>query len=339
MTNALFEIRNLKHCYKERVVLEEESFDLYPGTITGITGPNGSGKSTLINILGLIIKPTEGTLRFMGEQVAPFSEIARERIATLTQDSTLLKRNVFENVAYGLMIRKDTNDLEKRVAESLEAVGLSFSSFACRSVKALSGGEARRVALAARLILKPRMLLLDEPTAHVDEHSNTMIRRAVLHARERWGTTLVISSHDREWLESICDRTITVFNGCLFKEERLNILTGPFEKRGDYGYKIGINPGDCNIPVPMSPDLNNSAILPASALYLALESSRIPDNAISFKSRIIGVSLSRSKEHLYVSLSCADCCLVSIIDSSEAGSFIPGQTVNAYYDPAALSLR
>lgn len=185
MTKALIEVRNLKHCYKDRIVLEEENLDLNPGTITGITGPNGSGKSTLINILGLIIKPTEGTLRFMGEQVAPFSEIARERIATLTQDSTLLKRNVSENVAYGLMVRKDTNDLEKRVAESLESVGLSFSSFARRSVKALSGGEARRVALAARLILKPQMLLLDEPTAHVDEHSSTMILRAVLHAREQ----------------------------------------------------------------------------------------------------------------------------------------------------------
>lgn len=339
MTNALIEVRNLKHCYKDRIVLEEENLDLYPGTITGITGPNGSGKSTLINILGLIIKPTEGTLRFMGEQVVPFSEIARERIATLTQDSTLLKRNVSENVAYGLMIRKDTNDLEKRVAESLEAVGLSFSSFARRSVKALSGGEARRVALAARLILKPLMLLLDEPTAHVDEHSSTMILRAVLHAREQWGTTLVISSHDREWLESISDRTITAFNGRLFKEGRINILTGPFEKRGNSWYKVGVTSCDCNIPVPMSPDRNRSAIIPASALYLAHDSSRIPDNAMIFKPRIAGISLSRNKEHLYVSLSGSDCCLVSIINSSEAGSFIPGQIVYAYYDPADLSFR
>lgn len=339
MTNALFEIRNLRHCYKDRIVLEEESFDLYPGTITGITGPNGSGKSTLINILGLIIKPTEGTLRFMGEQVAPFSDIARERIATLTQDSTLLKRNVFENVAYGLMIRKDTNDLEKRVAESLEAVSLPFSSFARRSVKALSGGESRRVALAARLILKPQMLLLDEPTAHVDEHSNTMIRRAVLHAREWWGTTLVISSHDREWLENISDRTITVFNGRLFKEERINILTGPFEKRGEFWYKVSINSDDNHVPVTMPPARNSSAIIPASAIYLTHDPSRIPDNVLTFKRMVTGVSLSRKKEHLYVALSCSDCCLVSIIDSSEAGSFAPGQNVYAYYDPAGLSFR
>jgi tungstate transport system ATP-binding protein len=166
-----------------------------------------------------------------------------------------------------------------------------------------------------------------------------MILRAVLHAKERWGTTLVISSHDREWLERISDRTVTVFNGRLFKEDRINILTGPFEKRGDYWYKEGAPLGDYDIPVPMSPECNSSAIIPASALNLAHDSSRIPDNAISFKSRITGVALSRSKEHLYVSLFSSDCCLISTIDSSEAGIFTPGQIVCVYYDPANLTLR
>lgn len=339
MTNALLEIRNLKHRYKDRTVLEEESFDFYPGTITGITGPNGSGKSTLINILGLITKPTEGTLKFMGEPVARFSGLARGRIATLTQDSTLLKRNVAENVAYGLMVRKDTENLSKRVDEALEAVGLLPSSFVNRSIKALSGGEARRVALAARLILKPPVLLLDEPTAHVDEHSNAMIRRAVLHAREQWGTTLVISSHDREWLESISDRTITVFNGRLFKEERINILTGPFESSGAFWYKFCDSSGDFNIPIPMPPDQISSAIIPASALYLTHDSNRIPGNVFIFKPRITGISLSRNREHLFVTLTCSDCFLVSMLEPSDAGSFIPGQIVYAYYDPTAVSFR
>jgi tungstate transport system ATP-binding protein len=336
----LFEVRNLKHVYKGRTVLEEERLDLYPETITGIAGPNGSGKSTLINILGLIIKPSQGTLRFLGDPVGPFSAKARGKIATLPQEPVLLKRRVRDNVAYGLLAGKDTDNLDKRVYEALEAVGLSPASFAGRSAGALSGGEVRRVALAARLALKPRFLLLDEPTAHVDDHSCAMVRQAVLKARQQWKTTFLIASHDREWLESISDQTLTAFNGCLYKEERVNILSGPWKQNGEFWIRVCESPDHEGIPVPRPPDLDQStAILPASALRIMKDKCGIPGARPWFRAEITGMTLSRSREHLFLFLSSGDSRLVCQVPPADAGSLSPGQSVYACYDPSRLSFR
>ncbi len=339
MTGALFEIRRLVHRYKDRTVLEEEFLDLEAGTITGISGPNGGGKSTLINILGLIVKPFQGTLTFKGEKVEPFSPVARGRIATLTQDASLLSRSVEENVSYGLRAIQHAKDRKARVGSALEAVGLAPSRFLGRSVKALSGGEARRVALAARLALRPDILLLDEPTAHVDEHSNAMIRRAVLHAREAWGTTLLISSHDREWLESISDRTLTVFSGRIFKEERVNILAVPYDYETET-HKFGgtvdefLNPLSCPPPSGCF-----SAILPASALHLSHDPDGIPADAVRFHSTVSGVFLSNKNKMLYATLLFRDTPLSARITASQAGTITPGQAIYAYYHPSDLSFR
>jgi tungstate transport system ATP-binding protein len=92
-------------------------------------------------------------------------------------------------------------------------LGLDPDTFARRQWDELSGGEAQRVALAARLVLNPRVLLLDEPTASVDARSSELIRSASLRARNDWGTTLVIASHDREWLYDVCDEVLHLFKG------------------------------------------------------------------------------------------------------------------------------
>lgn len=335
MTGVLFEIRDLIHRYNGRIVLEEPFLALESGTITGISGPNGSGKSTLINIMGLIIKPSQGTLTFNGEKVEPFSHRAKGRIATLTQDASLLNRSVGDNVAFGLMEIRNRKNRSKRVNEALEAVGLS-SSFVERNAKTLSGGEARRVALAARLAMRPEVLLLDEPTAHVDEHSNAMIRRAVLQARDMWSTTLLISSHDREWLESISDQAFTVFKGRIYKEERINILTVSFEKKRE-SLENPCPENDNRLPLPPVPESGlTSAILPASALHLAIEPGPIPPHAMRFNTMVVGMFFSARGHRLYATLASHDTLLSSLVPPSKAGVFKPGQSVYAFYDPRDL---
>jgi tungstate transport system ATP-binding protein len=101
------------------------------------------------------------------------------------------------------------------VRRALEKVGLDPTRFSQRSWRELSGGEAQRVALAARLVLKPKVLLLDEPTANVDRESSELILRAVLDARNQWGTTLIIISHQLTWLRQIADHILALDYGRL----------------------------------------------------------------------------------------------------------------------------
>ncbi|MBU1341299.1 MAG: ATP-binding cassette domain-containing protein [Proteobacteria bacterium] len=228
-----YHLNDIRHYYGDTKVLEIDTLKIEESSITGLIGPNGSGKTTLLKLLAFAVKPTRGIILYKGRPEVPFSPAIRSKVTLLTQKPYLLKRTVFENVAYGLKIRKDKNRLEERVKNALLTVGLDFQKFAPRKWHELSGGEAQRVAMAARLILKPEVLLLDEPIASVDTESAGLIRDASLKARENWGATLVIASHDLQWLYSISDRQLSIFNGNIFSTGMENIITGPFEQGDD----------------------------------------------------------------------------------------------------------
>lgn len=226
----IYRINHIRHYYNHRKVLEIDSLTIKKGTITGLIGPNGSGKSTFLKLMAFAEKPTEGEILFNGIPEVPYSKQVRSKVTLLTQEPYLLKRTVYENIAYGLKIRGDNNHLNQRIKTVLENVGLDFHQFARRKWNELSGGEAQRVALAARLILNPEILLLDEPTASVDVKSAKMIRNAALKAKEDSGTTLVVASHDLHWLYEISDRQLHLFNGRVFSSGMENIIMGPWEK-------------------------------------------------------------------------------------------------------------
>ena len=225
-----YHLKNIQHYYGNTKVLDIDDLKIGKGSITGLIGPNGSGKSTLLKLLTFARKPTRGVIFYKGHLELPFSPTVRSKVTLLTQKPYLLRRTVFENIAYGLKIRKDKNHLKDRVKKALLNVGLDYQNFAARKWHELSGGEAQRVAMAARLILKPEVLLLDEPIASVDTESAELIRKASLKARDNCGTTLVIASHDLQWLYSISDRQLSIFKGNIFSTGMENIITGPFEK-------------------------------------------------------------------------------------------------------------
>jgi tungstate transport system ATP-binding protein len=218
------------HSYGDKTVVSIEHLAVGPGSILGIIGPNGSGKSSLLRLLGLIEKPSRGKILFKGREVAPFKYEARFLISLLPQEPFLMKRSVFNNVSYGLKLRGNGGNIAARVGEALTWVGLSSRDFARRPWYALSGGEAQRVALAARLALKPEVLLLDEPTASVDAASAQLIKEASLRARQYWGATLIVASHDWQWLYEICDEIRHIFKGKIFGTGRESIVFGPWQE-------------------------------------------------------------------------------------------------------------
>ncbi|MBI5896255.1 MAG: ABC transporter ATP-binding protein [Desulfobacterales bacterium] len=224
----LYRLDHIRHHYNGHTVLSIDRWTLSPGSITGLVGANGCGKSTLLKILGFVERPAAGEILFNSRRTTPLDDAARRHIALLPQESYLLKRTVYANVAYGLRIRKDRPQERERVEQALEWVGLPADTFARRPWFALSGGEARRVALAARLILHPQVLLLDEPTTSVDGASAQRMKAAALYAHRQWGTSLIIASHDLPWLHEICDDVIHIFAGRILGVGLQTLLFGPW---------------------------------------------------------------------------------------------------------------
>ncbi len=170
--------------------------ELHPGRLYALTGPNGAGKSTLLRLLAGLEPPDSGALRLDGEVATAGVALRRlRRQATLVEQSPFLfDASVYENLAFGLRLREVGGDLQRRrIARALEAVGLA--GFEHRRARALSGGEAQRVALARALVLRPRVLLLDEPTGGLDCEALPLFE-AWLSALPAEGVTVVLSTHD-----------------------------------------------------------------------------------------------------------------------------------------------
>lgn len=233
MTESIYALKGIRHCYGDLVALSIDDFAVAPGSIIGLVGPNGSGKSTLLRMLSFLEKPSQGEILFSGSSEESSTRSARLHVTLLDQEPYLLKRSVMENVAYGLKVRGMRQGYAIRVKEALSWVGLAPEEFARRQWYELSGGEAQRVALACRLVLHPRVLLLDEPTSSVDATSAALIKEASLRARQEWGTTLVIASHDWPWLHEVCDEVFHLFRGSIIGSGMGNVLFGPWTIRAD----------------------------------------------------------------------------------------------------------
>ncbi|EPR37325.1 ABC transporter related protein [Desulfovibrio sp. X2] len=206
-STPVYSLRGIEHEYKGRPSLRLPSLDVPAGTILGLCGPNGCGKSTLLRVMAFLLRPTHGEVTFAGRPADDFPALRRE-VTLLLQRPVLLRRSVFDNVAYGMRVRGLRRNLAERVSESLCAVGLDPAVFARRSWRELSGGEAQRVAMAARLAIRPRVLLLDEPTSSLDPESAERITAAAKLARDGQQATVVVVSHDHAWLRGLCDSVL-----------------------------------------------------------------------------------------------------------------------------------
>lgn len=127
----ILRLQNVKHQYNEQTVLDIPLLGISGGSIIGLAGPNGSGKSTMLRILSLVEKCSSGAVFFQNKEMKPFAKRGRHLLTYLPQETYLLKRSVFDNISYGLLIRGEKNDLSPPVYQALELVGLT-PSFAKR---------------------------------------------------------------------------------------------------------------------------------------------------------------------------------------------------------------
>jgi tungstate transport system ATP-binding protein len=324
----LYQIRDLKHCYDQKVVLDIDSLKIEAGIILGLTGPNGSGKSTLLKLLGFTAKPTRGKILFKGRVAEPFSNQVRFRVTLLPQDPYLMKRSVYRNIAYGLCLHGKRDNLKESVHEALKRVGLAFKEFSKRQWNELSGGEAQRVALAARLALRPEVLLLDEPTANVDSQSSILIKHAALEFRKEYGTTLIVSSHDHEWLDEMCDHVVCLFKGRISGKNRDNIVFGPFYD-SDKSYCKKVLADGQLLVIPSSAEYPAVARIDPDTIIIT-PVNRLPSTSHPFITGIITrLNISGSKKGVIISLRVGDLNLAARLDSKqiERQHLYPGRPV------------
>lgn len=211
--------------FKDRVLFHIPTLNIGPNDAIYLKGDNGVGKTTLLKILSGLIKPSTGKV------IAPsdswrnrlFSRSGRKNVIYLHQSPYLFDGTVYENVAYGIRYQKEAaKDKRAQVITALRMVGLE--TLADEHISVLSGGEKQRVAMARAWILKPSILLMDEPSASLDQES---IERLVIMAQDllKRGSSLVITSHQQNALTDLCRKQWWIKEATLVESPLLQVIT------------------------------------------------------------------------------------------------------------------
>ncbi len=204
------QIEGLKKEYANRTVLDIERLDVRAGEVLALVGPSGAGKSTLLRLLNFLESPTAGRIVYQAQVLNGSAPIqTRREVTTVFQRPVLLRASVRDNVAYGLDLRGERAN--GRVTSMISRVGLSDLAHA--PAHKLSGGEMQRVALARALVIEPKVLLLDEPTANLDPYNVGMIEEIVRQQNRARGTTVVLVTHNVFQAKRLAHRVGLILNG------------------------------------------------------------------------------------------------------------------------------
>lgn len=221
--SAAIEIKDMSYFCDGRAIFDNVSFSIPKGKITAIMGPSGTGKTTLLKLLSAQLHPHSGKIEVLGQ---PINEIAgkklyqlRRKMGMLFQEGGLFTDlSVFENVAFPL--RQHTNLSERMISDlvlmHLEAVGLRGASNL--SIDQLSGGMARRVALARAAILSPKLMFYDEPFTGQDPISLAVLVKLIKELNDALNLSTLVVSHDVHETAAIADWLIILFNGRILAE-------------------------------------------------------------------------------------------------------------------------
>jgi molybdopterin-binding protein len=190
------ELKDVTKVFGNKIVLDNLNLQIREGEILALLGPNGSGKTTLLKILSFIEKPTSGEVKFQGETVTlKNTEKMRMQSTLVFQETVFFNTSVYNNIVFGLKIRKIPKKVrDEEVKRVLKLVKLK--GFEKRPVSKLSGGEQQRVAIGRALILKTRLLLLDEPTANLDPKNVSILEEVIATVNHEHKITVVMATHN-----------------------------------------------------------------------------------------------------------------------------------------------
>lgn len=217
-------VENLTYIYMkdtvfQHIALDNVSFSIDDGEFVGLIGHTGSGKSTLIQHLNGLLKPSSGRI-LLDDMDINSKEVSlktvRQKVGLVFQypEHQLFEETVYKDVAFGPKnLKLDERQIENRVKSSIEMVGLDYDEIKDKSPFDLSGGQKRRIAIAGVLAMKPKILILDEPTAGLDPKGRDEILNQikVLHQKEK--VTVILVSHSMEDIAKLVGRIIVMNKG------------------------------------------------------------------------------------------------------------------------------
>jgi len=208
--NTIIALKNITVEFDGEKVLDDLSLSIRDGEFVTLLGASGCGKTTLLRIIAGFLEPHQGEVFLSGQNMHGVPPYKRE-VNTIFQRYALFPHyNVFENIAYGLRVRKvPEEEIKAKVTEMLRIVNLQ--GFEKRSVTKLSGGQQQRVAIARALVLKPKVLLLDEPLAALDLKLRKDMQNELKNIQKQMGITFIFVTHDQEEALSMSD-TVVVMN-------------------------------------------------------------------------------------------------------------------------------
>lgn len=211
----MIQVNQVSFKYKDTEVLKNINVNIEEGEAVALIGPNGSGKSTFLKLLNGIIFPTQGNYYFNGEEINKvklednkFCKLFHKNVGFIFQnsDAQLFCSNVYEEIAFGpRQMGMEEQEVDKRVCDCLRM--LDIEELKDREPYNLSGGEKKRVAIAAVLALNPEVLILDEPMNAIDPKGKKFLRELMIKLNAS-GKTIICSTHDFEYVENIFKRVL-----------------------------------------------------------------------------------------------------------------------------------
>lgn len=220
----IMKINNLNYIYNpntpfEKHALKDINIEINEGEFIGLIGHTGSGKSTLVQHLNGLMKPTSGDIIVEGinitEKDANLKKV-RQKVGLVFQypEHQLFEETIYKDIAFGPKnLGLSQEEIHERVKESMELTGLDFEELKDRSPFELSGGQKRRVAIAGVIAMKPKILVLDEPTAGLDPRGRDEILGEIQKLFEKGGITIILVSHSMEDVAKLVDRILVMHKG------------------------------------------------------------------------------------------------------------------------------
>ncbi|MDY0234898.1 MAG: energy-coupling factor transporter ATPase [Gudongella sp.] len=220
----IIQLKGLSYVYNpgtpfEKKALDDISLDIDEGEFIGLIGHTGSGKSTLVQHLNGLMKPTAGEIIIDGQSLSDKTtkmKKIRQKVGLVFQypEHQLFEETIYKDIAFGPKnLGLSEEEIDSRVKRAMELVGLDFEELKERSPFELSGGQKRRVAIAGVIAMKPKVLILDEPTAGLDPQGRDEILDEIKKLYEKENITTILVSHSMEDIARLVNRTIVMHKG------------------------------------------------------------------------------------------------------------------------------